>query len=101
MEQRKKRLISYTLQNLGTMLGWAFLMSMGTLLLIVGVRIVVGIWGQTVGFFTFGGTFALVGLTGFAYLKAKDDLRLAELEEERIMNRMRAEEVSFPGIRKK
>ena len=101
MDQRKKRLFDYTLRNLGRMLGWTFLMFMGTLLLIVGVRIVVDIWGQTVGFFTFGGTLALVGLTGVAYLKAKDDLRLAELEEERIMNRMRAGEVSFPGIRKK
>lgn len=100
MDHRKKRLLNYTLRNLGNFIGWFFLMFMGTFLLVVGVRIVVGIWGQTVGFFTLGGTIALVGLAGVAYMKAKEDLRLAELEEERIMNRMRAGDVSFPGIRR-
>ncbi len=100
MDQRKKRLIDYTLRNLGMFLGWTFLIFMGMSLLVVGVRLVVGVWGQTVGFFTLGGTIALIGLVGVAYLKAKEDLRLAELEEERIMNKMRAGEVAFPGIRK-
>lgn len=101
MDQRKKRLINYTLRNLGMFIGWSFLFFIVSLLLIVGVRLVVDIWGQTAGFFTIGGVISLLGLLGVAYMKAKDDLRLAELEEERIMNKMRAGDVAFPGIRKK
>jgi hypothetical protein len=59
---------------------------------------VVGVWGETVGFITFGFVLGLIGLTGVAYMKAKEDLRSAEREEERIMNRMRQGDVGFPGI---
>lgn len=95
MKQRTKRLILLTAKNLLIMIACvaAFLISIFVLATVL--RFLVITWGTGAALSTFGVTIGIVALLILALLKARDDLKLAEFKEKRVMDKLRMDDNSY------
>jgi hypothetical protein len=92
MQHRTKRLISFTFKNMLLFIGYSvgFLLSIGTVILLV--KAVAMIWGPPAGAITMGTILCLAVLGGISFMKAHEDLKLAELRENRVMDTLKKDD---------
>lgn len=81
MYQRRKRFLVMFAKNLTFFMGIALLIVSVIAALALITKLAVSIWGQEIGLTVFGLLLSVIGFSAAAFMKAKEDLHLAEIRE--------------------
>lgn len=89
MQHRTKRLIGFAFKNMAVYIGYILAFLLAASAIALAARTATVFWGPRAGLGTLGFILGMIGLGGVALMKAYEDLKLTELREQKVMDKLR------------